>query len=488
MSEAKRLHPITILIHILKQLKEFIIPIIIFIFLGSRDGDKSGFFFLIGISIAIAFVLVSAILSWVRFTYRIEEGELRIEHGIFVKKKRYIPFERIQSIDLSEGILQRPFGLVKLSVETAGSGGANLDESEANLTAITKKEANTIQAIIAAEKNKMNIDETSHVNEQKEHEEILYEISSKELLLLASTSGGVGVVISAFFAFIFQFEEYIPYERIFKDFEQIAANGFIFISILVFIGFLIAWVVALIGTMIKYASYTVKKVNDDLIISRGLVEKRQLTIPIKRIQAIRIAESPIRQPFGLCSVFVESAGGSVMDKEGASVMLLPLIKKDKISTYLAAGLNVYNFNPTFKSVPKRALKRYIFRGLLYVLPLVAAALFFFRQWGLFSLILPLISIYWSYLRYKDAGWSLHNQQLNLRSRFMIKNTFFMIKNRVQSLDIQHSFFQRRKKLATVVAMVKSGEGHASGKVIDIESSDADVIYQWFSKRSLEKNR
>ena len=92
--------------------------------------------------IASAFIILSliiGIISWLRYTYRVEDGELRIESGVFVRKKRYIPFERIQSLDFSEGILQRPFGLVKVRVETAGSSGSQ--DAEAVLTAITKAEA-----------------------------------------------------------------------------------------------------------------------------------------------------------------------------------------------------------------------------------------------------------------------------------------------------------------------------------------------------------
>src|SRR4051794_19731273 len=111
MSEPKRLHPVAAVVNVLKSLKELILPLI-FIFLFGGNGSG---FSLWKVSIAgvfILFPLIMGVLSWLRFTYRVEEGELRIESGLFVKKKRYIPFERIQSLDLSEGILQRPFGLV----------------------------------------------------------------------------------------------------------------------------------------------------------------------------------------------------------------------------------------------------------------------------------------------------------------------------------------------------------------------------------------
>ena len=97
------------------------------------------------------FILISGIIKWKRFVYWFEDDELRIEYGLFVKKKRYIPFERIQSLNYTESILHRPFKLVKVTIETAGSGSAK--EAEAELTAITKEAANQIEMEIAIAKN-----------------------------------------------------------------------------------------------------------------------------------------------------------------------------------------------------------------------------------------------------------------------------------------------------------------------------------------------
>ena len=143
MSDPKRLHPIAAVVNALRQLKEMIIPFLIFVVFGSRGTDWD-LFYLFGSIGVVVLVLVYGILAWYRFTYRIEQGELRIEYGLIVRKKRYIPFDRIQSLDLSEGILQRLFGLVKVKVETAGSGGMGLQDGEAVLTAITKLDAQEI--------------------------------------------------------------------------------------------------------------------------------------------------------------------------------------------------------------------------------------------------------------------------------------------------------------------------------------------------------
>ncbi|MGG7621745.1 PH domain-containing protein [Bacillus coreaensis] len=477
MSNSKRLHPISAVTNFFKQLKELIVPFVAFFVFGSRASEGDLWFFVGSIAVVLV-VLGLGVLNWLRFSYRLEEGELRMEYGLLVRKKRYIPFDRIQSLDFSEGILHRPFGLVKVKVETAGSSGAA--DAEAVLTAITKEEANWIQETIAQAKSKLAEEAVDTKVEDTVEEHVIYKITSKELLLLATTSGGVGVVLSAMVAFVSQLDDLIPYESAYREVEKMISNGIVIVAVLVFLGFLLAWIVALIGTMVKFAQFTVKKTEREIIISRGLLEKRQITIPLNRIQAVRISENILRQPFGLCSVYIISAGGSVRNTEGSKVLLLPAVKKVQVAHILQQHLPVSSTSQTFNKPPKRSLPRYLLRGSLMVVPLVIAAITIFKLWGLLSIMLFVFSSAWSYLIYKDAGWSIEGQQLNIQYRGLIKHTIFMKKPNVQSLDYKESIFQKRKNLATMTSLIKSGMGAIGGTIVDIEKEDAREIYQWYS--------
>lgn len=476
MSEPKRLHPIAAVVNMLRQLKELIVPLIVFVVFGS-SGDGGNQFYLIAVAGGLFLVFISGIIFWYRFTYRVEDGELRIEHGLFVRKKRYIPFERIQSLDVSEGILQRPFGLVKVKVETAGGAGAG--EAEAVLTAIRKNEANEIHDLLVKLKKSTHAVEEGEQIDSKET--VIYKISFSELLLLASTSGGVGVVISAVFAFFLQFEEFIPFDRVFNEVEQFISSGLVFISIIIFLGFLLAWVISVVGSMLKYADFTLKRVDDDLIITRGLLEKRQFTIPLKRIQAVRVCENLLRQPLGMASVFVDSAGGSALNEESSKVLILPIIKKQKITRLLEPYLDDYQLNSELHAVPSRAYIRYLLKGWFIAIPIVLVVVFLFRPWGYFSVALLVASALWSWLKYRDAGWRLHDGLLTLRFRTLVKSTVFMKREKVQSLTIKQSHFQTQKSLATIDAVVKSGHGGSGGKVYDLDWEDTKKIYDWFSR-------
>ena len=142
--------------------------------------------------------------------------------------------------------------------------------------------------------------------------------------------------------------------------------------------------------------------------------------------------------------------------------LLPLVKKKDIAAILSPFLTDYQFATEFKPIPVRAKSRYIFRSCIFSIPIVAASFIFFKAWGFLSLVLLVLCAFWALLKYKDGGWVVEQQQLTLRYRTIGRTTVFMKKDKIQSLDMKDSIFQRRKRLASVEAFVKAGFGGSGG--------------------------
>ncbi|MBD8006763.1 PH domain-containing protein [Bacillus norwichensis] len=480
MFEPKRLHPITVLYDLVRSVKELILPFIFIFILGKNriefGGSLSNMIPELVFLLFVFFMIASIVVKWLRFTYWIEDNELRIEQGLFVKKKRYIPFDRIQSLDLSESIIHRPMGLVKVKVETAGSGG---DKAEAKLTAIRKEDAAALQKILADAKNKL---QASIVEEEeaRREEDIIYKITTRQLLFLASTSGRAGVVISAFLAFAFQFEDFIPYEKLFNEMQELVKFGVIFISGIIAVILLIAWMLSVAIAFFKYNDFTVRKVNDELIITRGLLEKRTTTVPLHRIQALTIKESPIRQPFGYASVSLESAGGSSTDLESSSMVLLPVVKRNKVADILENYLTDYVFKNDFKPAPSRSMRRYLFVKAVIAFIIAGVLTGFFWPYGLYGAILIPIALLWGFAQYKSTGWNCTGSQLTMRYRTIEQHTMLMKKNRIQSMKASVSWFQKRAGLATVSASVKSGEVASHAEIAHLDQEDVLEIYTWYS--------
>lgn len=53
--------------------------------------------------------------------YRVDSDELRIAGGLLVKTETVVPLKRVQHIDVSQGPIERLFGVTRLLLHTAGT-------------------------------------------------------------------------------------------------------------------------------------------------------------------------------------------------------------------------------------------------------------------------------------------------------------------------------------------------------------------------------
>ncbi|WP_417898252.1 PH domain-containing protein [Bacillus haimaensis] len=487
MSEKRRMHLAVIAVSVFKRMKSIVLPFLFLIFIGVKDGETLGLL-LTGAGLVVVFAATSgwSVAEWYRFYYWVEDGELRIENGVFVRQRRFIPQERIQTIDTSEGIIQRIFGLVKVQVETAGGG----TEAEAVLSAVTKEEAERLRdvllkkgpaiSVVDGQVEVMGGDLGAFRVEETEISKPTYTIAWKSLFLVGTTSGGIGVVLSAVVAFISQLDQFIPYEEVVDRFDLVLQTSVYFIASVAFFVLLLSWLISIAMTMIKYGNFTVIKLGDELLISRGIIEKRQLTIPLGRIQAIRISQNLLRQPFGLATVYVESAGGAGGKESDFSTILFPLVDVKEVGGLLQDFTPEYNMQNCIQPLPKRSLPRYLIRLIIPALLLSSVVAYFFQPYGLFAFILVGLAGALGYGQYSAGGWNIRGSQLQLSYRLVNKNIVLVHKKRVQAFEWKESEFQKRQHLQTIYASIKSSVSSKSFRVVDVEKEDSVKIFDWYT--------
>ncbi|UOQ92657.1 PH domain-containing protein [Halobacillus shinanisalinarum] len=484
MFEPQRLHPVSAVLNFVKGLKDAIFPIIAIFFLNGNQVE--GFLNWLPLILSASFlvlILIAGIVKWLRFTYRVQEGELRIEYGLIFRKKRYIPMDRIQSLNFSEGVLHRPFQLVKVSIETAGSPGSQ--EAEAELTAIKRSEAKRLEEIIYHGKQ-----ERSFVEEQTEEQGmdsdrmLVYGMTMKDLVLMALTSGGAGVVISGVAVFFSQIIEFLPVGTIYEEVLDWLQIGVLIVGLTALLILLLAYGISVILTVLRFGKFSVFIEGEDLIITRGLLEKKQITIPLNRIQGIRVDENMIRQPLGFATISIISAGGSIKGDAEQQFKVLPLIKRSQIKGVMESILPQYDLDVSLKRPPKRARIRYLVRCVLFPAVLAIAASVFFWPVGLVSLLIVPIFIGLGVLNHRDAGWNVRDKQLTLSYRFMTKQTYVMKKHRIQSSQCSQSILQKRARLSSVEVTLKTGVGKARAHCHHLENEDIEQIMDWFKHENI----
>jgi hypothetical protein len=64
---------------------------------------------------------VSPVRRYRAWGYRMNEEELRLRHGIYTQIETLVPLKRVQHLDISQGPLERSFGVCRLVLHTAGT-------------------------------------------------------------------------------------------------------------------------------------------------------------------------------------------------------------------------------------------------------------------------------------------------------------------------------------------------------------------------------
>lgn len=472
MYEPQRLHPLSILdflIHRVYSLLQALLPL--FLIAVAQAGSRK--WFLLAIPVLLIIFIIYGVLYWLRYVFYLSEKELRLEYGVLIRKQRYIPFERIQSVQISAGILQRMFGLVKVQVETAGGGS----KAEFVLAALSRTKAEALREILQSGRDLP--DQAEEIPAALE-----YRLSARSLLLLASTSNGIGVALSAMLVVVSQVDDFFSklhiWVRIGEYAENLAAGKTSMVILAVIILLLLAWLMSLVGTFIRFAGFRLVREGENIIVSRGLLEKQQLTLPIKRIQAIRVVEGVLRQPFGMVSVQVVSISNSASAK-GEGNVLFPLLPRARLDHFLQEMVPEFALTINILELPVRARRRYLMVNTLPAL-FIASLAAIFLPWGYLAFIIVPLAVWLGYAQYKAAGWQLDADQLLFRTRVLGRVTTIIPHRRIQSLDMSQHFFQQRLNLTTLRIAVASGISAAMVQLKGMDEEHSWRIMEWFRNR------
>ncbi|HEX2180989.1 MAG TPA: PH domain-containing protein [Rubrobacteraceae bacterium] len=474
-SEPRHLHPAAMIIAairtIRRSLSAFVIPGIAFLMSRGLDPGTIALV-LLGALVVAVLAAFWGFLSWRATTYEVAGGAFRLRQGVVQKNERTIPLDHVQSVDTVQGLIQRLFDVVEVRIETAGGGAS---EPDASLAALGRPEAQALRREIEGSRR-----EPVEAEEAPEPA-IIRKLGTRELLVAGATSGQIGVALSLLAVASQLFDEVLSEDIARRLLETFAPRSVTTALLYVFILGLFAWLLAIGGTVLAHAGFTLSRDGEFLYIRRGLLERREATIPLARIQAIRVSEGLLRQPFGLASLRVESAGYG--EDAGVSTVLYPLLPRREVREFLQAAAPEFAVDPPLDALPRRALRRYVFRSTVPVLVLLVAAglfsllVFEFALWSLAAMLLLLPAALYGWLRYRDAGWALEDDRLVVRSRLLGRSTTIAPRRRLQSRATVRSPLQRRARLATFRARVASGGGGAELQITDLGSEAAEGLIE-----------
>lgn len=495
-SEGRRLHGFTVVSRALRLARQLLLPAIVG---GASAGGDLGDTLQWVLLILSVPSLILAVAQWLAFRFRLEGDELVLDSGVLARRRRVIPLARVQNIDLEQSFLERLAGVGALRLETA-SGGS---ETEASLAVLALDEAQDLQAELMRRRNRAQgtesgaagaaalprPDQLDHartaaaaptVAEQREAPRVLLRLGSSDLALAGATSNEAGLIAAGLATLLevggdlggVGWLEEAAGDLFGRGAELGIAGAVLAGAALAIAFFLTGWVVSIGATVVRFHGFTLTRVGDDLRREYGLLSRHRSTVPLERVQAVRIEESLLRRPFGLSALKIETAGaapGRSDQPGGRAEAFVPLARRRDVGRLLQevfedARLDGLRLNPVAPVSRRRGFAR-------LAVPLVGATavLGLWLDRNSIALLL-LLGPAWLYAaaQYRARAWGRTAGYAIARGGVFTRITSVVPERKIQTLHFRESPFQRRRGIGTV--MIDTAAGGRVARIVDVREA------------------
>jgi putative membrane protein len=433
-------------------------------------------------------LLAWSTLEWLRRTYSLEGGALRLEEGVLARKLRAVPFDRIQQVDLVRKPLHRLLGVATLRVETAGGGTA----AEVDLDVVTLPEAQDLRARLLRAKARLVATPAPGPAGQPSGappagglpagdaaapvaatpaERVLLRLTLGEVML-AGITGSRAAAALVVLGPLSQLADWFPGldDWLFQRFDPEAVTpttpgAFLAVAVLA----AIAWLgLAGASSVVTDFGFTLARVGTDLVVRRGLLERREAVLPLARLQVVRIEESLLRRALGLATIRIQSAGRTGAGDQTAGRLAVPVLQRRHVNRVLEelvpGAAPVPRLLPPPPAARRRSVTRSVIRGALLVAA-VALPLWVMASVGVLDVpaalalaALPVLAVAVAVglAAYRALGHATAEGFLYARAGVAIRVLTVVPVAKAQSGSVRSSPFQRRAGLATLHVDIAGG--------------------------------
>jgi putative membrane protein len=233
------------------------------------------------VAVAVLAVLLG-VVSWLVTRWQISEGALRIETGLLRRSSHYYPLVQIQAIDIVESGVARIFGLAELRLRMAGSG-----RGKSRLAYLPAAETRVLRARLLALAH--GVDEAAG----EPPERLLLRLPTP-MLIASIVLSGSGLITLAIAFTLLALAILTPSTAL----AVVSAGA--------------ACIVALLTAQWRrfngYYNLQLAEADDGFRLRSGLIQTSAETIPVQRVQAVRLIEPLLWRPMGWCRLEVAVAG------------------------------------------------------------------------------------------------------------------------------------------------------------------------------------
>jgi len=393
--------------------------------------------------------IVGSLIKFFFFRFYILNEELIIKKGWLKKEVIVVPLQKIQTVHIEESFLHNALGIVKLSVDTAGSSN-----TEVTIDALRRPMAKALQAQLdAGEYKGVNKDAT-----QTSFSIPILTLSGKDLLKLSLSANHV----EAFFIMLsFGFGIYDNLRRINESFVAQATglvprSSFLIATFLIGTILIITVLISTIRICLKFYGLSVTHIPSGFYIKAGLTNVKERLVSFQKIQFISWRANWIRKQLGLWILEYKIAGADeIKNKMKVEV---PVTRYNYISTLV----DHYHAVPQTEALrfvrihPSYFWRRLLLVGLLPALTLIGVTWQLWEHRSLFFLALPLLIGVKAFLLQKRFKLYANEDVVYIDKSAYGTERILLKWFKLQSVVLKQSLYQQRKDLATLVLYTAGG--------------------------------
>jgi putative membrane protein len=469
-----RLHPLTLAFGVWRGLRGSL-PVLPLFYFGNR-------WVAIGILVVtLGGSLLTAILRYFTFTYRIEAGELVTAGGIISRNVRHIPLDRIQEIRVEQGVVHRFLGVVDARIETAGGGQG----AEAVLSVLKREEVDRLRAAVFAAGATLRsrqeaalppclVGETASPGEAPaDAPPLLHQLRTRDLVQAGLTTNHL-VSLLVMLGAVWNLADDVLPESFYREWIQgRVAQGFPAVTPLPlapegWLGPLLLFLVGLMGAALLGAVFSTARAillfhgfalslrGEDLHRVYGLLTQRSSSLPRHRIQVLKIEQKALRRLWGLSTLRVDTAGSQLEKEEGQQGrdVLVPVVSDARVQALLGAIFPtlVLPGREDWRPLSRHAIWRGTLPGML--LTSLLTAIFFAQGWiGGWWLGIPVAAfpLWWAISRaeYRGRGYVVRGDFVHTRQGWLGRSIQIVPIEKIQAIEIVQGPLDRRFGLATI---------------------------------------
>ena len=508
--KAHRLHRSSLLFRLFPLLKAFLVPALLVFFVSSSGRWQ------LWLPIVI---LPAFLIEWYRLRtlrYRLTAEELVITTGRWFRGERHIPYTRIQNIDLVQGPLHRLFDVGEVRLETASGSGA-----EATLVVLSRSAERDLRDAVARGRHAAGVANSgvAVTGKMEDMDEMgaagiagsaamvevdgmtgaleapavpapapppLLALNFGELARIAVDPGRSLIPLGVLFGLAWEFDLFDRFHVRQRIGDWVDSGGFgygwldgLLVAIAAFVALTIF---SLIGTTLMFHSFELRLVDDQFRIRRGLLTKVRATVPRRRIQLVSVHESLIHRWMKRVRVRVGTAGKGGVEGENKQEesWLAPLVPKRELPDLLRhIEPRLAGEAPQWRAFPRAALHRARRQAVRIGVILAAVLALVWRYTdelpdaSLWLTPAPLVLLWWKAgFSHRHRAFALDGPRIALRDGWLTRRTSFMLMEKVQSVDLNHSFFDRRWRQASL--HVDSAGGGSTGHQFSLQRLGFDL--------------